>query len=123
MTTTSSLRSTVAALLIVTSPLAPDEGQQVLVDLLVVRRGHAMGQPGIDLEPGALDQLGREQRGVGDRNDLVVVAVHDQRRDVDALEVIGEVGLAECLDAVVGGLYATHNPLPPPPPDTVTRAL
>src|SRR5262245_1783235 len=51
---------------------------------------------------------------VGDRHDLVVVAVHHERRHADALEILGEVGLREGLDSVVVRLGAARHGLPPP---------
>jgi len=35
------------------------------------------------------------------RNDLVVLAVYDQGRDIDFLEILGEIGLGERLDAFI----------------------
>ncbi len=52
--------------------------------------------------------------GIRDRHDLVVVAVHHQHRDVDPLQILGEVGLGEGLDAVVMRLGAAHHALTPP---------
>ena len=68
----------------------------------------------VDLQRCLLQQLCREQRRIGDRHDLVVVAVHDERRHVDDLQILGEVGFREGLDAVVVGLGAAHHALPPP---------
>jgi hypothetical protein len=42
---------------------------------------------------GAFDELGRFLGRVLDRYDLVVLAVEHQRRDVELLEVLSEVGL------------------------------
>ena len=50
--------------------------------------------------------------GIG--NDLVVITVHHQDGDRDLLEIVGEVGLREGLDAVVVRLGAAHHGLPPP---------
>ena len=61
-----------------------------------------------------LDQLARDRRAGTDGDDLVVVTVHDEGGNVDPLEVVGEVGLAEGLDAVVGRFQPPHHPLPPP---------
>ena len=91
--------------------------QQVGVDDVGVGGAHAVREARVDLERAVLEQLDRQLGGVGDRHDLVVVAVHDQRRHVDRLEVLGEVGLREGLDAVVVGLGAAHHALPPPVPD------
>ena len=51
--------------------------------------------------------------GRTDRNDLVVVAVQDQGRNVELLEVSGEVGFREGLDAVEGAFEAGLHPLQP----------
>ncbi len=61
----------------------------------------------------ALDEPGRFLRRVLDGNDLVVLTVHDQGRDVELLEVLGEIGLGEGLDAFIGVLEAgLHAPEP-----------
>jgi hypothetical protein len=54
------------------------------------------------------------QARIGDRHNLVVLAVHDQHRHVDGLEIPGEIGLGEGLDAVVMRLGAAHHALAPP---------
>ena len=90
------------------SALALNEGEQFGVD-----RSRCVAMPcgaPVDLERGSCHQLGRQQGRVGDRDDLVVVAVDDQRRHVDPLQVLGEVGLGERLDAVVGALSAASCP-------------
>ncbi len=78
-----------------------DEREQVLVDLVLVRRAHAVRRALVDLQRRALDDLGREQRRGADRHDLIVVAVQDQRRHVELLQVLGEVGLGKRLDAEI----------------------
>jgi hypothetical protein len=57
-----------------------DEGEKVGVDHVGVRRAHAMWKLFVDLQGALPEELRGEQRGVGDRDDLVVVAVHDKRR-------------------------------------------
>ena len=44
------------------------------------------------------------------RHDLVVVAMKDQRRHVELLEVFGEIRLGERLDAVEGVLVTRLHP-------------
>lgn len=68
----------------------------------MITSAHAVRELLVDLERALLQQFHRKQRGVGDRHDLVVVAVHHERRHVDDLEVLGKVGLPEGLDALVG---------------------
>src|SRR5437763_9868226 len=88
-----------------------DEGQQVGIHDLSMRRAHAMREFLIDLERAILEQLGRERRRIGYRHDLVVVAVHDERRDGDDLQVIREIRLRESLDAIVVRLRPAHHAL------------
>ena len=59
-------------------------------------------------------QLGRQRPGIGERDDLIVLAVHHQHRDVDLLQILGVVGLREDLDAIVMGLGSAHHALAPP---------
>ena len=40
----------------------------------------------VDLELGALDQLGLELAGIAERHDLVVVTLDDKRRYIDLLD-------------------------------------
>ena len=77
-----------------------EECEQVGVDLVLVGRAQAVRQARIDFQRGAFDDLGREHGRGADRHDLIVVAVHDERRHVELLEILGEVGLGEGLDAV-----------------------
>src|SRR5262245_40701538 len=88
-----------------------DELEQVAVDDIGMRRDQTVRQSGVVDFRRAPDQLSRLLRRVLDRHDLIVLAVHDQGRDIDLLEVIGEVRLREGLDAVVRVLQAgLHAP-------------
>src|SRR5918997_240497 len=57
---------------------ALDEGEQVRIDHVGVRRAHAVRELLVDLEGAVLQQLRRQRRRVGYGHDLVVVAMHDQ---------------------------------------------
>ncbi len=98
----------------------PEEGEQVGVDLVLMCGGDAVRRAGIVDVLGALDQPGGLDGGILDRNDLVILPVQDERRHVELLQVFGEVGLRECLDAFIGvqqaGLHA-------PEPELVECAL
>src|SRR5260370_40201166 len=84
------------------SGLSPfDEGQQVRVHDLSVRRAHAVRELLIDLQRAVLEQLGRERRAISDRYELVLVAVHHECGDGDDLQVLREIGLREGLYAIV----------------------
>ncbi len=90
-----------------------EEREQILVDLVLEGRAHAVRRALVDLQRGALDDLGREQGRGADRHDLVVVAVQDQGRHVEFLEILGQVRLGKRLDAEVRGREAGHHPLEP----------
>jgi hypothetical protein len=59
---------------------------------------HAMWRALVDLKLRILDDLGGEHRADPDRYDLVVVAMQDQRRNVEPLEVFVQVRFRERLD-------------------------
>jgi hypothetical protein len=62
-----------------------EEREKIFVDLVLEGRAHAAWGTLIDLQLGALDELGRQHGRVSDRHDLVVVAVEDERRDINLL--------------------------------------
>ena len=84
--------------------LAPEEGQQVDVELIRVRVRQAVRCARIVDLLGVLNKPCRFLRCVVNGHDLVVLAMQNQGRDVDLLEILGEVGLGEGLDALVGVL-------------------
>src|SRR5215470_10684852 len=84
-------------------------------------RSHSVWEARVNLQSRALYQLGRKHRGGPNRHDLVGITVHDQRRDVDAFEIFGEIRFAEGPDAVVRGLDRAHHSLPPPVIDNALR--
>src|SRR5215218_3319801 len=93
--------------------LGPQEGQQISIHLILMRGRKAVRCTWIVDFLRPLDESGRLGCRVLDRDDLVVLAVHDQSRDIDLLEVLGEIGLREGLDALVGVLEAgLHAPEP-----------
>src|SRR6266513_2356300 len=93
--------------------LGPQEGQQVGVDLILMRGREAVRCAWIVDFLRALDEPGRFLRRVLDGYDLVVLTVHDQGRDIELLEVLGEISLGEGLDAFIGVLEAgLHAPDP-----------
>jgi hypothetical protein len=56
-----------------------DESEQVRVDDVTVCGAHALVQGRIHLQRPPLDELG--QGGIGDRYDLIVVAVYDEHQN------------------------------------------
>src|SRR5947209_4933320 len=100
--------------------LGPQEGQEVGVELILVRAGEAVGRSRIDFQSCVLDNLGREKGRVGNGHNLVVVAVDDQGWNVELLQIFGEIRLGEDLDAVEG---AFETDLHRPQPERVPNAL
>ncbi len=100
--------------------LGPQERQQVGVELLLVRAHEAVGRSRIDLQGRVLDELGGEQGRVADWHDLVVIAMDDQGRNVELLEVFRLVRLGEGLDAVE---CTFETDLHRPQPEGVPKAL
>src|SRR5437879_4828147 len=97
--------------------LSLDERQEVCVDGRGLGERHAVREALVSLERALPQKLGRQGPGVRIGHDLVVVAVADQHRHVDLLQVLGEVGLGEGDDAVVVRLGAAHHALAPPVAD------
>jgi hypothetical protein len=70
-----------------------DERQEALVEQVGVCVHQAVGEAGIDFQCAVLQELRRAQGRILVGYDLVVVALHHERRHVDALEIFGEIGL------------------------------
>ena len=77
----------------------PEEGQQVGVELILARVGQAVRAARVDLHGRVLHECRRSVSRGSDRQDLVVVAVDDERGDVELLEVLREVRLGRLFDA------------------------
>src|SRR3712207_1781014 len=77
-------------------------------------RQHSMRVALVDLESAVLQKLYRLERGGGDRDDLVVITMHDECRHRDSLEIFRLVSLREGLDAIVMGLGRANHALAPP---------
>ena len=67
--------------------LAPEEGQQVGVELVLKCGGEAVRRTRVVDLLRALDEPGGFPGRVLDGNDLIVLAVQDQSRDIELLEV------------------------------------
>src|SRR4030095_11995780 len=72
---------------------AADECQQVGVDHVGVRRAHPVRQLLVHLQRPVLQEFCRKRSGIVERNDLIVIPMHHQRRNANRLEIFGEVGL------------------------------
>src|SRR5262249_35636203 len=69
-----------------------DESEKVGVDLVGVRGGHAVGETGVRLQRAVLQLLDGDRAAGLEGADLIVFAVHDENGNVDALEVVEEIG-------------------------------
>ena len=99
---------------------AAQEGQQVLVTLVLVGIGQAVRRTRIHFQEGVGHQLLRSSPRRVDRDDLVVIAMDDQCWLVEFLKVFGEVGFGKRLDRVEGILEPACHALHPP---SVNHAL
>src|SRR5205085_6387931 len=61
------------------------EGQQIGVDGVGIRRGYPVRKALVRFQRAVLEQLCRQRSGVGIRHDLVVIAVHHEDRHGDLL--------------------------------------
>src|SRR5262245_65928788 len=77
------------------------EVEQIGVQAIFEGSRKSVASAFVDLQRRPLDDLRGQERRCGDRHNLIVVAVNDQRRDVDLLQVFGEVRFREDLDAVI----------------------
>src|SRR5882672_6808690 len=92
---------------------ALQECQQIGVDLSLQRDREAVWSTRVVDSPNVLDEAFRFARRVVHRNDLIVLSVHEQSGDVELLQVFGEIGLGERLDAFVGVPQAGLHAQPP----------
>jgi hypothetical protein len=102
---------------------APDECEQIGTDGGSFCRWHTVRKPFVGLQRAVLEQFRGKRAGVRAGNDLIALAVHNQHRNRDLLEVFGEVSLREGDDAVVVSLGTAHHALAPPIPDDRLRSL
>src|SRR3984957_12527552 len=99
------------------------EFKKIGIDLVCMRGRHPVRQTLVNLQRTVLQELGSQRACVGERHDLVILAMHHQNRNGDLLEVFGEVGLRQGLDAVILGLGPAHHSLTPPVVDHPLRNL
>lgn len=90
------------------------EREEISVALVLACVAQAVRAALINLQDGIGDEFRGEHRGVCDRHDLVVVAVDDERRHIELLQVFGEIRFRERLDAVIRVLVPSHHALQPP---------
>ena len=93
--------------------LGPYERQQVSIDLILMCDGKAMRGARIVDFLCAPDQSCCLQPRDLYRNDLVVLAVYDQDRNINLLEILSEIGFKEGLESFVDILETSfHTPEP-----------
>src|SRR5215469_13155383 len=91
-----------------------EERQQSLVNLLRMESEHPVRISGIHFERCALEDLDGLECGIGNRHNLVVIAMHDESGNDHLLQVFGEIGFGESLYVVEARFGATHHALQPP---------
>ena len=82
-----------------------------------------MREARVDFQRAVFQQFGGQYPGIFMGDDLVVVTVHDQNGDLDALQVFGEIGLGKRHDPVIVRLGTAHHALPPPVQDDALGRL
>lgn len=87
-----------------------DEGEKIGVDPVRLGHTYAVVATLVDLQDCAWDELRTHQGGRCNRDDLVIITVKEEGRDIKLLEIIGEVGLGEGLDTVVEVLMPPRIP-------------
>src|SRR5580700_7224171 len=86
------------------------EREQLRVDLILERGAHPVRRSRNYFQYRSFDKFGLQQGRIGVRYDLIVVALHDERRDIELREVFGLIGFGEGLDAIVDSLNPTLHP-------------
>src|SRR5471032_309177 len=81
---------------------APEEIQENSVQLFPVRGGESVRRALQHLETTALDGGRGLLAGDLEGNDLIRVAVHHERGNGELLQILPEIGVAECGDAFPG---------------------
>src|SRR4051812_43250133 len=94
-------------------PGVAEKGQKIGVELVAMGGGKAVRRAGVDLERGVLHDLRGEFGGIGDGNNLIVIAVDEERRDVYLFEILREIRLREGLDAIERALQSHLHALEP----------
>ncbi len=89
------------------------EAEDLFVEAIALRDREPVVGTRVDLQGRALHQLGRHFCRSHERDDLIVVAVNEERRNVDFLEIFGKVGLREGLDALEGAPKSDLHALQP----------
>src|SRR6266446_2789727 len=65
--------------------LGLDERQEISIDRIGFRGGHAVREALVGFQRSLLQQLGTQRRRVGIGHDLIIIAVHHECRDRDLL--------------------------------------
>src|SRR5262245_8466191 len=60
-----------------------------------------MRQPGVDLQRSAFDNFGGHKPSDSNGDDLIIVAMHDERGYIESFEIFREIRLGEGLDALI----------------------
>src|ERR1700722_13495651 len=77
------------------SYLRLDEFEQIGIDLIRIRCRHTVRETLVGFQHRALHQLDGEWARVSIRDDLVIIAMHDQSRNRELFQIPGKVRLGE----------------------------
>src|SRR5208282_2494343 len=90
-----------------------EEREQFRVDFVLEGCAHAVRSVRIYFQCGALDDLGGKHGGRADWDDLVIVAVENERWHIEFLEILRHISFGECLYAKVRSRKSSHHSLHP----------
>src|SRR5260370_1675699 len=92
---------------------AAKKRKQVGIDLCGISCTHPMRKAGIDFQRRNFHELRGQKRRSSDGNDLVVITMENQCRNINLLEIVTEVGLRERFDAVIVSFDSAGHSLQP----------
>src|ERR1700709_1528674 len=88
-----------------------EKRQQIRVDYFFLSRTHAVWKARINLQCRPFNNLRGKQTRCNDGHDLIVVAVKDESRHIELLEILGEISFRKRLDAIERGLKSAKHSL------------
>src|SRR3546814_2909766 len=82
---------------------------------------YAVRQILVSPERTVLQELDCQRCGIGVRHNMIILAVNDQHRHFDGIQVLGKVGFRKRLEPYITSLDAHHHHMPPPIVDQAFR--
>src|SRR5690606_12257086 len=87
--------------------------EYVSVELISINLSQSVRTARVDFQNTIVDQLYRQLSRSSDWNDLIIIAMNQQHRLVDGLQICGIIYFRELMNAVIMRLYSSLHPLQP----------